>query len=432
MTARRIARIAVVLLLASGPVLAWPRGKAPEPRAGGLFDIFKKKADTSGGDEKGTYSVLLFVCRSPAGHIQQAKYYKQATEKHAGWDHMFIIHKQDHSLLYWGKYSTVEAASDNLKKAKEYVTPAGVKVFAKAIVVPLPGAKDPGPDEWNLDRVPEKYRYTVLRAAFYDVPEADYVGRKQFAVDYCRQLREDGVEAYFKHDSAQSIVTIGLFGPEAVELIRKGPKVERKVRDPRIKAVFKRFPELAINGRQKLVQVIDTKTRKARMIPASTYLMVIPRSKDDGKSQDGSAVGSVPGTVACELHVMSVADGKVLATAGARAKAANLEGLVRVLVAELSQAKGLDKDKPIAVVGLRPHEAEEGTIATCREAAAKATLCLRQQGWKRVKDMIDLSDELGTGRGGFAKVVTGAANEGRLDGVTYVLTGTALFRASRK
>jgi len=282
---------------------------APSPvRAAGLADLFKKKPDTSGGAKEGTYTILLAVCRSPAGHVNQAKHYKFYTEKHAGWKHMFILHKENHSLLYWGKYKTTKAAQPNLKKAKAYKTPTGIKVYSKAIVVPVPG-KQVGPPEWRLTDTPSKYVFTILRATFHDVPEADYIGRRQFAVDYCEQLRKKGVAAYYHHDPTQSIVTIGLYERGAVAEVRKGKKYQRLVRDQRIKDTFKRYPHLAVNGRQKIITMVAPKTGKKYQTPASTYLMIIPRKKPThvptattrpagrpGLAKPGKAAGAAPST----------------------------------------------------------------------------------------------------------------------------------------
>ena len=247
-----------------------------DPHAGGLLDIFKGK-DTSGGAEDGAFTILLTICNSPSGHAEQAKYYKQATEKHAGWKYLFVVHKEDHSELYWGKYKTREDAEPNLKKAREYTTPANVQVFATAVVMPVPGKDDIGPPEWRLDTTPDKYVYTVMLAEFYDVPQANYVGRRKFAVEYCQQLREKGFAAYYRHDPASSIVTVGLFEASAVVLIKKGDKTQRDVRDPRINALFAQFPNLAVNGRQMLIRAVKGETKQVQQIPASTFLMVIPR-----------------------------------------------------------------------------------------------------------------------------------------------------------
>ena len=68
------------------------------------------------------------------------------------------------------------------------------------------------------------------------VKEIRRATRRKFAVDYCEQLRRKGVSAYYRHDGASSIVTVGLFERSAVTLIRKGKKVQRQVRDVRIRS----------------------------------------------------------------------------------------------------------------------------------------------------------------------------------------------------
>ncbi|MCK4601267.1 MAG: hypothetical protein KAU28_02295, partial [Phycisphaerae bacterium] len=92
--------------------------------------------ESSGQGDEGDHTILLYVLSDPATHIEQAKYYKQATEKDADWKGLFIVHKADYSSLYWGRYKTLQAAQVNLEKAKGYRTPVGVPIFAKAIVVP--------------------------------------------------------------------------------------------------------------------------------------------------------------------------------------------------------------------------------------------------------------------------------------------------------
>jgi hypothetical protein len=298
---------------------AAPAAAREEPRPNPLLELLGL-SDASGGAEDGRYTILLFVCRPPTGHAAQAKHYKEATEKDAGWKHLFVVHKEGHSLLCWGKYKTVRDAAPNLQKAHKYVTPASIKLYARAIVIPLPGKEDVGPPEWRLDQVPRTYVYTVLVAEFYDVPEADYVGRRDFAVDYCRQLRQQGLPAFYRHDPASSIVTVGAFERTAVQFVRKPgkrdpqlvqqeindllrsfprlnspanrkqrelrdkmvedirsrPNIERRVNDPRVHQLLRRFPCLAVNGRQKLVQVVNAKTGKLEHVPAPTSLIRIP------------------------------------------------------------------------------------------------------------------------------------------------------------
>jgi hypothetical protein len=262
--------ISLLLLLAA---TAWG---ADSP--GFLEKLFGPKHDTSGGAKEGNFTILLYVCRgADMSHIEEAKLYEANTQKYAGWDNLFIVHKEDHSLLFWGKYASLKDAQPNLKKAKEYLSPARIKVYAKAIVVPLPGKEDVGPPEWNLDNTDPNYAYTVLVAEFHDVPEQDYVGRRDFAVQYCKQLRDEGRSAFYRHTATESIVTIGLFKKSAITDTPKEDKIIRTINDPLITKLLDQFPKLAVNGCEKILTVVDPTTKRIRKVPAPTYLTEIPR-----------------------------------------------------------------------------------------------------------------------------------------------------------
>jgi len=303
-----------VLLLA---VTAW--GAVASRASAGIKDWFKPKHDTSGGAKEGNYTILLCVCRGVGmPHTEEAKLYKVNTEKYAKWDDLFIVHKEDHSLLFWGKYASIEDAQPNLKKAKEYLTPAKIKVYVEAIVVPMPGKEDVGPPEWNLDKTDPNYVYTVLVAEFHDVPEEQYVGRRDFAVQYCKQLRGEGRPAFYRHTTTESVVTVGLFKKSAITDTPKDGKIIRTVNDPAVTMLLKQFPKLAVNGREELLTavdpktnmvVIDPKTKKVLKVATATYLTPIPREKTQnaasaqkrtgdslGHPQPGKAPGDAAGT----------------------------------------------------------------------------------------------------------------------------------------
>ncbi len=229
------------------------------------------------------YSILLSVHNDPVNHVQEADYYKKVLTEKIGWRDVFVIHKGGHSEVFWGQYRTTKDAETNLKTAKKYRAANGVAIFAKkAMVVPLPG-KDIGPAEWNLSGTAESAYYSLLVALFRDDPENNYVGRRQFAVDYCRQLRKGGYEAYFYHGPTVSHVTIGAFGERAVT-IRKEPRGEAlEINDPKIKSLQKDFEFLALNGMSIDEVIHDRQTGKQiRMARKTTYLIRVP-----GKSRPG-------------------------------------------------------------------------------------------------------------------------------------------------
>jgi hypothetical protein len=381
---------------------------------------------SSGGASDGNYTVLLSVCRGPGSHINQAKYYKTATEQHAGWKYLFIVHKESHSLLCWGKYEKVADARENLEKAKVYRTPANLPVYAKAIIVPLPGKEDPGPREWDLAGSPEKFVYTVLVAEFHDVPEANYVGRKKFAVDYCRHLRDEGVEAYYKHDPQASIVTIGLFEPAAVTVVKQGEKFQRVPRDARISAIFKRFRDLAVNGRQKLIATVNPKTGKTQKMPAPTYLMLIPReqigSTPWGAAAQRSPAPQPPAMATCELKIVRVSDGAVLAAVSGTGRTDDLPNLARMLVQKLEKGEST-KGKPLAVASLRNRSGTRQSAVASNELGYKTMAALLEEGWFAVKERVWLRKLLPEKDLEDPAIVKAPKVRQRLSGLDYVVLG---------
>jgi len=259
--------------------------------AAGLAGCDKAKLSSGGlsgqvaADKDAGYTILLYVVSS-ADHQARSLSYKDQTERQTGWPGMFVVHKDTHSELYWGKYVTGTKAAGDLLQAKRYRTPAGIAPYAQAIIVPLPGSQ-PGPPEWNLRNA--KGAYTVVIATFYDVPEAKYFGRKKNAIAYCKQLRESGEEAYYLHGPANSSVTIGTFNDSAVRMVTSQGQRRPEVHDARILAIQKRFPSLAVNGREQLNwKIVDPVTRKLEKVPDKTYPARIP--SDNSARQADSAL----------------------------------------------------------------------------------------------------------------------------------------------
>ena len=270
------AKITIILII---PVLTMSLAGCVRDKKHPLFRP-QRHTVSSEGD---TYSILLAVLSNPVNHVRDADYYKRVLTEKLGWKDVFVVHKEGYSTVFWGHYRTWKEAQPNLRIAKAYRAANGSAVFAKAIIVPLPG-KDIGPNEWNLKNV--NASYSLLVAVFRDDPKRNYFGRKRFAVQYCRRLRKAGYEAYFYHSPVASHVTIGAFGPESIS-IKEGPKGKiLEIKDPRIKALQHDFPYLAVNGAGMNEIVYDPKTRKEIRIPVKTYLIRIPHGKNRDQSND--------------------------------------------------------------------------------------------------------------------------------------------------
>ena len=219
-------------------------------------------------------SLTILLCLVPGpNHVADAEAYKDTVAKATGWRDVYVVHKAQWSELYRGRYLSMPQAQRDLKRTKVWRDARGLLPFAQALVMPLP-AEQVGPPEWNLQRTSGVFTVTV--AEFYDVPEASYVGRKDFAVQSCRELRSQGLEAYYYHGPLKSFVCIGSFPESSYPSIQEKGTVTRVIRDPRIQTILKRFPFLAVNGRQDLY-VVEKDSGKPSRLATASYVMEIPR-----------------------------------------------------------------------------------------------------------------------------------------------------------
>lgn len=238
---------------------------------------------TACGDEE--WTIVLMSFWGP-NHIEESERFLHNTEARTGWKNLRVIHQEGNSELQWGKYCTVPEAGADLKRARAFKAPgSGELLYGKAMVIPLPGARV-GPAEWDLAET-KTGDLSVQVAVFFDVPEKNYTGRKHLAVEYCRQLRSEGYEAYFFHSTARSAVSIGLFPAKAVRRRPNTSPVQYEILDPRMREIMIKFPKLAVNGREELMTMIDPKTAHTESgaitgtyvkVPVETSPFIIPRA----------------------------------------------------------------------------------------------------------------------------------------------------------
>ena len=259
----------------------WPEAQSRGPAA--------TARETESRDQ---YTILLYAYSGP-DHVSRIADYKARTEKHAGWRGLRVVNKAGRSELCWGNYPSIEAAHKDLAKARAYRTPAGIAVYANAIILPILG-KDIGPPEWNLRNATGAY--TVMVAEFYNMPESKYYTRKADAVAYCRRLRDNGFEAYYLHGTVKSLVTVGAFPDSSIRMIREGDTIHPKILDARIEAILKhkQFEYLAVNGSKELVKMARL-VDKTRVKVEAEYLRPIPIHMPDKKEGDVPSGEDRPG-----------------------------------------------------------------------------------------------------------------------------------------
>jgi len=231
-------------------------------------------------DRDGEYTILLQAFGGP-DHVKSAKHYRTGTENRTDWAGLFLVHKADRSQLFWGRYASEENAERNLAKARQWEAPNGQRIYARAIVVRVPGKDDIGPPEWNLRNVTGEH--TVVVGEFHNLPAEGlrpaYNKRREDAVKYCRELRGAGEEAYFYHGPAKSLVCIGTFG-SGIYKQREDPdtgKILVYLDDPRIKRIQEEYPELKVNWVAEVTYARDEQGNRVKMGTSLTYLTPIPR-----------------------------------------------------------------------------------------------------------------------------------------------------------
>jgi hypothetical protein len=194
-------------------------------------------------------------------------------------DDVFFQHDSDgFSRLYYGTYyrdiDPKTGKHTNPPKLREDLTfvrqlgdPSGQRYFFTALPARMP-QPDIGPPEWNLANVDADYSLQV--AAFE--PTDDFWQYKEAAVEYVKQLRGKGYEAYYHHATSSSVVTVGAFGPEALVTDSQGythysAEIQRLQR-------IEEFKYNLLNGR--IYNVVEGGQR----IPVPSSVVKTPRSSE--------------------------------------------------------------------------------------------------------------------------------------------------------
>lgn len=245
-----------------------------------------------GSENGGGYTILLSTFQSMR-HNEEARFFRDSLAR-SGWRNLTVVHKGGHSELFWGNYTTIDAGHADLTRAQQYTNQRRARPFRHARLVALPG-KEVGPPEWNLLRA--KGTYTVVVCYFYDVPKEDYVGRRRFAVERCKAMRDGGYEAYYHHGPVKSYVTVGTFGEDALKTVESDNTVKTVIADSGIKKIIHDFPLLGDNGNERRliipVAVPGTNTVQRKRVYARPYPVKIPRRRGDdlsGSTHHGAGV----------------------------------------------------------------------------------------------------------------------------------------------
>ncbi|MCB9850464.1 MAG: hypothetical protein H6817_07130 [Phycisphaerales bacterium] len=172
---------------------------------------------------RGVYWTILCMEMRGAGAAGDAERVAESLRNTRGIEKRKVVveHDVNGSRIYYGKYlrkpdkSTGQflIPADMQRDAaliKDLSGNEGGRFFLDSRPVPVP-TPDPGPPEWRLKNCPGTFSLRI--AIFFDEP--DFYKRKDAAVEYCKELREKGYDAYYRHTEFVSEVFVGSFGPDA-------------------------------------------------------------------------------------------------------------------------------------------------------------------------------------------------------------------------
>ncbi|MBL7221996.1 MAG: hypothetical protein ISS69_17950 [Phycisphaerae bacterium] len=232
------------------------------------------------------YTILLHTFAGP-DHVQQSKLYRDKTRELAGWGGLELVHRNNNSELYWGRYHSIPSANADLKTARTWHAPNVTRAafpFPKVVLIP---GKEIEMPQYSLLNV-SKGHWTVLVAIFVDDPSQGFIGRnrQKHALEYCDFLRKKGYEAYYHHMPGRSQVTVGTFPENAVVVeAQASPKpnvfIAKQVikSDKMRKIMATRSPPLlflVVNDHTEYERRISKKTGKMIKAIVSSYPIPIP------------------------------------------------------------------------------------------------------------------------------------------------------------
>jgi len=142
--------------------------------------------------------------------------------------------------------------------------------FAEALPV-LIRAKSVGPPEWDVHNA--RGPYTLQIAVFFNT--ATFRQRRQAAVQYVQQLREQGFEAYYWHQDARSLVFVGNFPSRPERLSPDRQRILAEQEAATLVARNEEFRYMTFNGYPH-----RTRTVTGRWVRDTSLLVEVPRREE--------------------------------------------------------------------------------------------------------------------------------------------------------
>lgn len=185
------------------------------------------------------------------------------------------------SVVMVGRYTGLDdpAAKPRVKAVQEIQDARGGRPFARAILSRLEGSRRTGPLSPSDLRSARAMKpgnstlYTLQVAIWSDFGSGEVSPEeiRRSAEGYCARLRSQGHAAFYYHDEDRrmSIVTVGVFGPEAYD-------ARTTLFAPEVDELMRKFPVMLVAGEELLVRT-DPRDPNSKMLPQKPMLVEVPR-----------------------------------------------------------------------------------------------------------------------------------------------------------
>lgn len=274
------------------------------------FAIFKPSGSGGGGGlfggptDEDLWAVRCLTAQGPQ-QFQISRNYADALKKVQGLkpNLVQVFSDDEGTTIYYGKYRReYDAATKKEKYSPDplpdlnlirqlsmMVNGQPVWPFYLASLDSLPSAQAEHP-EWDLAKADGHWSLQV--AVFYN--QGEFNSRKKAAIEYCKDLRSKGEQAYYHHGPANSSVCVGLFPEEAIVTTQREDPLSgvrrpvSRIEDERLLALQKKYPSNLENGHQMFDIVRDPATGQIReRVPRPSFPVKTPRAEKQPEGKAG-------------------------------------------------------------------------------------------------------------------------------------------------
>lgn len=207
-----------------------------------------------------------------------------------------VLHEESASVISYGPYQIGRGGDGQVRLSREIkrdldlirrLSVGSQYPFLQAVMQRAPSSEVTGPPEWDLRNCPGVLSLQI--GIFFDT--AGFHEHREAAVEWVKDLRSRGQEAYYFHDeeTGRSTVTVGSFDRSAI--VRSNEAPSKYATAPR-KGPIKDYSPAVIALQQNpefRYNVVNGGVEKVRGVPQSSFLVLVPKDRGRPVPAQGEA-----------------------------------------------------------------------------------------------------------------------------------------------